>query len=72
MNKVLRFLEENQLKDPVIFSWNSMRNKGKIDDELAVINLIQALVSNKNMALRALDSIKNKNKVVELRRDTKR
>lgn len=68
MKKVVEFIESKYMDDPVIFQWVNMRRRGKIDDELAVINLIQALVNNKNMALRALDSHKNKNKVLEFKR----
>lgn len=72
MKKVIDFVESKYTEDPVIFQWVNMRRRGDIDDELALINLIQALVSNKNMAVKALDSYKNKNKVVELRREPKR
>lgn len=72
MNKLLDFIESKYMDDPVIFQWVNMRRRGKIDDELAVINLIQALVANKNMAIKALDSFKNKGKVMEFKRETKR
>lgn len=71
MKKVLKFLEQNEMKDPVVFSWNTMRSKGQIDDELAIINLIQALISNKNLAFRAMESLKNKGKIVEFKRTSK-
>lgn len=69
MKKVINYIEEEYLKDPVVFQWVNMRRRGSIPDDVAVINLIQALISNKNTAIRALDKRREKAKVLEFKRE---
>lgn len=69
MKKVINYIEEEYLKDPVVFQWVNMRRRGSIPDDVAVINLIQALISNKNTAIRALDKRRQQAKVLEFKRE---
>lgn len=54
--------------DPVVFSWLNMRRKGKIADEQAFLQLVKALITSKNIAIRVLDKHKQDSKVISLRK----
>lgn len=68
MKKVIEYIEENYLSDPVVFQWVNMRKKGTVSDEGAVIGLITALIGNKNIAIRALNRREQKSKVLDFKK----
>jgi len=68
MKQLFEQIEEFGSKDPVVFGWRNMRNKGKLSDEEALFQLVKALITSKNIAIRVLDKYKQDQKVIQLRR----
>jgi hypothetical protein len=68
MKQLFEQIEQFGAKDPVVFGWLNMRRKGKLSDEQALFQLVKALITSKNLAIRVLDKHKQDQKVIQLRK----
>jgi len=51
----MKYLEAQYLKDPVVFQWINAKRNSEWSDEEAIQHLVNALIQNKNTAIRALE-----------------
>ena len=68
MKRILDFIEDEYKNDPIVFSWLNAKRRGQWTDEEALLYLVKSLISNKNMAIKAVDKLRNKGKILEFRR----
>ena len=68
MTLLIDYIETEFLKDPVVFAWINARQRSNWNDEEALKNLVESLISNKNMAFKYIDKLNTKGKVLEFKK----
>jgi hypothetical protein len=68
MSKIIDTITEQYQDDPIVFAWLRAMDKSDWSDEKAVFNLVRSLISHKNVYLKVIDGLKQKSKVIPLRK----
>jgi hypothetical protein len=68
MKDVIQLITDEYYGDPVVFGWLRAFEKKQWNDKEALYNLVAALIAQKAVCLKVIDSLKNKDKVLEFKR----